>query len=142
MTWSPGEKPKIIDTNLENPRYVDTVDLSFNPVTRRFELVRSERYRMELWLWSLEPADWGTGQWRRECRLLARQGKFYSTADGFHPAGAVIDEKRRVQHIFIFAGHPNGPAGVYRITRNLDTPKLVASLRGLCQNESITPSSP
>lgn len=142
MTWSPGEKPEIIETNLDNPRNVDTADLSFNPVTRRFELVRSERYRMEVWLWSLKPADWETGQWRRECRLLARQGKFYSTADGFHPAGAVIDERRGVQHIFIFAGHPNGPAGVYRITRTLDTPRLVAFLGGLSRNESITPSSP
>ena len=128
MTWLPGEKPEIIDTNLEDPRYVDTVDLSFNPVTRRLELIRSERYRMELWLWSIDPADWQTGQWRRECRLLAREGKFYSTADGFHPAGAVVDEKHGVQHIFIYAGHPNGPAGVFRITRTLDTPKLTSIL--------------
>ena len=113
---------------MKNPRYVDTVDFSFNPVTKRLEIVRSERYRMELWLWSMDPSDWEKGQWRRECRLLAREGKFYSTADGFHPAGAVIDEKRGVQHIFIYAGHPNGPAGVFRITRTLDTPKLAASL--------------
>ncbi len=142
MTWSPGEKPKIIETNLDNPRNVDTADISFNPVTGRFELIRSERYRMEVWLWSLEPAGWETGRLRRECRLLARQGKFYSTADGFHPAGAVIDERRGVQHIFIFAGHPNGPAGVYRITRTFDTPRLVAFLGGLSQNESFPPSSP
>lgn len=128
MTWWPGEKPDIIDTNLEDARYVDTVDLTFNPLTRRLELVRSERYRMELWLWSIDPADWQTGQWRRECRLLARKGKFYSTADGFHPAGAVVDETRGVQHIFVYAGHPNGPAGVFRITRTLDTPKLTAIL--------------
>jgi len=113
---------------MKNPRYVDTVDFSFNPVTKRLEIVRSERYRMELWLWSMDPSDWEKGQWRRECRLLARKGKFYSTADGFHPAGAVTDEKRGVQHIFIYAGHPSGPAGVFRITRTLDTPKLAASL--------------
>jgi hypothetical protein len=128
MTWSPQKKPIVTATNLKNPRYVDTVDFSFNPVTKRIEIVRSERHRMELWLWSMPPADWGKGQWRRECRLLARKGKFYSTADGFHPAGAVIDEKRGVQHIFIYAGHPNGPAGVFRITRTLDTPKLSATL--------------
>jgi hypothetical protein len=133
MTWSPGENPKIIDTNLEDPRNVDTVDLSFNPMTGRLEIIRSERYRMELWLWSIDPKDWHTGQWRRECRLLARTGKFYSNADGFHPAGAVIDEKRRVQHIFIYAGHPNGPAGVYRITRTLNTPRLANWLSGLAE---------
>jgi hypothetical protein len=128
MSWSPGNKPQIIDTNLTDPRLVDTVDFSFNPVTKRFEVVRSERYRMELWLWSMDPAQWEKGQWRRECRLLARQGKFYSTADGFHPASAVIDQQRGVQHIFIYSGHPNGPAGVFRITRTLDTPKLESVL--------------
>ena len=128
MTWSPGTPPQIIDTNLQDPRYVDTVDFSLNPVTRRFEVVRSERHRMQLWLWSMDPADWEAGQWRRECRLLERGGQFYGEADGFHPAAAVIDEGRGVQHIFIYAGHPNGPAGVFRITRSLDTPRLAAFL--------------
>ena len=128
MSWSPGAAPQVIDTNLQDPRLVDTVDFCLNPVTQRFEIVRSERHRMELWLWSMNPADWETGQWRRECRLLAVDGKFYSTADGFHPAGAVVDVKRGVQHIFIYAGHPNGPAGVFRITRTLQTPQLAAAL--------------
>ncbi|NTV37857.1 MAG: hypothetical protein HGA82_01470, partial [Anaerolineales bacterium] len=110
------------------PRMVDTVDFSFNPVTKRFEVVRSERYRMELWVWSMDPADWEKGQWTRQCRLLGREGIFFKTADGFHPAGAVIDVKRGVQHIFIYTGHPYGPAGVFRITRTLDTPKLNAAL--------------
>lgn len=129
MTWTPDTKPLVIDTNLHDPRLVDTVDLSLNPVTKRLEIVRSERHRMQLWIWSIDPADWNTGQWRRECRLLACQGNFYATADGFHPAGAVIDQKRGVQHIFIYAGHPNGPAGVFRLTRTLDTPQLKACLR-------------
>ena len=128
MTWQPGQPPRVIDTNFEDPRLVDTVDFSFNPITKRLEIVRSERYRMELWLWSMDPADWDKGQWTRECRLLATEGKFYSTADGFHPAGAVIDEKRGMQHLFIYSGHPNGPAGVFRITRTLDTAKLCAAL--------------
>ena len=97
---------------------------------KRFEIVRSERHRMELWLWSMDPADWDKGQWTRECRILATEGQFYSTADGFHPAGAVLDANRGVQHIFIYSGHPNGPAGVFRITRTLDTPRLSALLGG------------
>jgi hypothetical protein len=128
MSWRPGQPPRVVDTNLEDPRLVDTVDFSFNPVTKRFEVVRSERHRMELWLWSIDPAEWGLGQWKRECRLVATEGKFYSTADGFHPAGAVLDEKRGVQHLFIYSGHPNGPAGVFRITRTLDTGRLSAAL--------------
>jgi len=129
MTWLPGTKPTVTETNLQDPRYVDTVDLSFNPITKRLEIVRSERHRMQLWLWSIDPADWSKGQWRRECRLLDRSGAFYREADGFHPAGAVIDKKRGVQHIFIYSGHSNGPAGVFRITRTLDTPKLVDFLK-------------
>lgn len=128
MTWLPGTAPEIQPTNLRDPRLVDTVDLSWNPVTERLELVRSERHRMELWLWSMNPADWDQGQWRRECRLLARRGSFYQEADGFHPAGAVIDTSREVQHIFFYSGHPNGPAGVYRLSRSLNTPSLVSAL--------------
>ncbi len=134
MAWQPGRAPRVIDTNLEDPRYVDTVDFSFNPVTKRFEIVRSERYRMELWLWSLAPDEWDSGQWRRECRLLGTEGEFYNTADGFHPAGAVIDEKHGVQHIFIYSGRPGGPAGVFRITRTLDTRTLSLSLVSSAQN--------
>ena len=124
MTWDPGRAPSITPTNLSDPRYVDTADLSFNPVTKRIEIVRSERYRMQLWLWSIDPAEWQKGTWRRECRLLSREGSFYKDADGFHPAGAVTDESRGVRHIFIYCGHPNGPAGVFRITRNLQTERL------------------
>ncbi len=128
MTWRPGQKPQIIDTNLEDPRMVDTVDFCFNPVTQRLEIVRSERHRMELWVWSMAPADWEKGQWARECRLLGREGVFFKTADGFHPAGAVIDAQRGVQHIFVYSGHPYGPAGVFRITRTLNTPRLREAL--------------
>ena len=124
MTWLPGREPIVTPTNLKDPLLVDTVDLSFNPQTGRLEIIRSERHRMQLWLWSMDPKRWSTGQWRRECRLLAREGNFYANADGFHPAGAVVDTKRGVQHVFIYVGHPNGPAGVFRVTRTLETPKL------------------
>lgn len=128
IIWNPGRSPKVINTNLKDPQYIDTVDLSFNPVTKRFEIVRSERYHMELWLWSIDPEQWETGIWKRECRLFARNGKFYQTADGFHPAGAVIDEKQGLQHIFIYCGAPGGPTGIFRISRTLDTPNLCKSL--------------
>ena len=44
-------------------------------------------------------------------------------------AGAIIDAGRGVQHIFIYIGHPNGPAGSFRMTRTLDTPRLSEFLR-------------
>ena len=43
------------------------------------------------------PEDWDEGQWRRECRLLDRSGAFYGEADGFHPAGAVIDASNQFE---------------------------------------------
>ena len=129
LSWQPDHQPTVIETNLQDPRLVDTVDLTYNPTTKRIEMVRSERHHMELWLWSIAPSDWSKGKWQRECRLFKRSGKFYSDADGFHPAGAVIDRERNVQHIFFYSGHPNGPAGVFRLTRTLDTPKLVEFLK-------------
>ena len=76
--------------------------------------------------WGIDVDEWETGQWRRECRLLAAGGVHPVDEDGFHPAGAVIDEKHGFQHILIYSGHANGPAGVFRITRSLDTPDPVA----------------
>lgn len=111
-------------SNMRNGKYIDTVDFDFNPVTRRLEVARSKREAMRIELFSIDPADWDSGTWRLEGTLLQRQGDFYTTGDGFHPAGAVIDEKRGVQHIFIYTGHPNGPAGSFRLTRRLDTPAL------------------
>ena len=127
MTWTPGQNPKVILSNLKPG--LGTVDLSFNPLTQRLEVCRSNRNALDIILWSMDPGDWETGQWRRDCRLFARGGRFYRNADGFHPAAAVMDRKRGVQHIFIYSGHPNGPAGVFRITRTLDTPKLVKFLK-------------
>lgn len=124
MKFRPGAPVEVQRTNLIDRRYVDTVDLDFNPRTGRLEVVRSDRDRMRVELWSIDPARWDSGEWRKEATLLAREGEFYVTGDGFHPAGAVIDAQRGVQHIFIYSGFPGGPAGVFRITRTLDTARL------------------
>ena len=112
------------NTNMTTRRSVDTSAICFNPVTKRYEVVQSKREDMSINLFSIAPKDWDTAKWRLEAQLFKRKGSFYSTADGFHTGGAVIDEKRRVQHIFFYSGHPGGPAGVFRLTRTLDTPKL------------------
>jgi len=109
---------------------VDTSALCFNPQTRRFEVVQSRREDMSIHLYSLAPEDWSTAAWRHEGRLFQRAGKFYKTADGFHTGGAVLDPERGVQHIFFYCGDPGGPAGVFRLTRTLDTPKLARFLKG------------
>ena len=113
---------------MRNRRSIDTVDLDFNPVTGRLEVVRSKREAMRVDLWSIDPADWESAEWRLEATLYRRGGSFYRDGDGFHPAGAIVDAAAGVQHIFIYMGHPNGPAGSFRLTRTLDTPRLAEFL--------------
>ena len=69
---------------------------------------------------------WTDGQF--ECTLFAGHGDFFKYWDGYHPAGAVIDAERAIQHIFFYSGHPNGPAGTFRLSRSLDTPRLAEFL--------------
>ena len=125
---APGGRVETQRTNMRNRRGIDTVDLDFNPVTGRLEVVRSRREAMRVDLWSIDPADWESAQWRLEATLYRRGGRFYRDGDGFHPAGAVIDAAAGVQHVFIYMGHPNGPAGSFRLTRTLDTPRLARFL--------------
>lgn len=114
----------------------DTTDLSYNPVTQKLEAVCTNRQggapgrkhihgEQTLNLWSIDPKELlsGNAEWQFEGTLLRRR-----VSDGQHPAGAVIDEKRGVQHIFIYLGKVSeeyeGRAGIFHITRTLDTPKL------------------
>ena len=119
----------VANTNMKTRRSVDTSAICFNPITKRYEVVQSKREDMSINLFSIAPEDWKTAKWRLEGQLFKRTGSFYSTADGFHTGGAVIDEKRGVQHIFFYSGHPGGSAGVFRLTRTLDTPKLAEFLK-------------
>lgn len=117
----------------------DTVDLSFNPVSGRIECVATDRNGeagagagnqrncQTLNLWSIDPAAFqrGESQWRFEGTLLKRTGTIgKGEIDGLHPGAAVIDTATRVQHIFIYAGAPAGPAGIFHLTRSLDTERL------------------
>jgi len=115
----------------------DTAEIAYNPVTKRIEAVCTNRcgggqgrehdsIRMTLNLWSIDPAELlsGSSDWRFEGTLLARAGIMTTASDGMHPGGGVIDEAAGVQHIFVYLGEHLGPAGIFRITRTLDTPKL------------------
>jgi hypothetical protein len=124
---SGGKPVDVRRSNMRQSRSVEDAGFDYNPVTKRFEVVRSVREQMTVDLWSIDPEEWESAEWRFEGTIFARnqdRGDFYKTADGFHPTGTVIDEERGVQHIFIYSGHPCGPAGSFRITRTLDTPKL------------------
>lgn len=124
-----SEIKDVANTPLKTKTSVDTSAICFNPMTRRFEVVQSKREDMSIHLYSIAPQDWNSAAWRHEGQLFKRDGKFYQTADGFHTGGSVIDAKRGVQHIFFYSGAPGGPAGVFRLTRALDTPRLASFLR-------------
>lgn len=126
---------------------LDTVDLCFNPVTKRLEVVATDRMGggvegrfwdvpFSLNLWSIDPKAMlaGSANWRFEGCLFERQASMTLAnqarmSDGCHPAAAVIDEKERVQHIFVYLGSPSGPAGIFHLRRTLDTPRLAAFLK-------------
>ena len=122
------EISEVANTRMKTRVSVDTSAICFNPVTKRFEVVQSKREDMSIHLFSIAPEDWESAKWRHEGCLFKRSAGFYNTADGFHTGGAVLDEKRGVQHVFFYCGHPGGPAGVFRMTRTLDTPKLAKLL--------------
>ena len=86
---------------------------------------------MRVELWSIDPEEWESAEWRFEGTLFARNQDtpdFFKTSDGFHPTGAVVDPEKGVQYIFIYSGHPCGPAGSFMIRRTLDTPALARFL--------------
>ena len=139
--WSEAGWPplKAKFTNIRSASQ-DTCDIDYNPVTKRFEVIHPNRRgaglgqlnngKMSLLLWSIDPEALlaGSSDWRFEGVFFSREGGLYGPSttaiDGLHPAGNVIDEKAGVQHIFMYIGFPAGPAGVFRLTRTLDTEKL------------------
>ena len=129
FNFGDAEIAEVANTPMKTKVSVDTSAICFNRLTQRYEVVQSKRGDMSIHLWSLAPEDWSTANWRHEGQLFKRAADFYNLADGFHTGGAVVNEERGVQHIFFYSGHPGGPAGVFRLTRTLDTPKLAAFLK-------------
>jgi hypothetical protein len=144
--WPPLTHQK--RTNISSYRGPDTTDLDFNPVTKRFEAVVSNRsggalqnetnelHESTVNLWSASEKDVYAGRadkWRFEGTLLRlRSGRLHTRPfdpDAFHPGGGIMDEENGVQHIFIYCGPFSTPTGIYRITRTLDTHKLNAHMR-------------
>ena len=138
--WPPFQ---VKSTTIRSPKH-DTCDLDYNPVTKRLEATHPNRSgagpgklrngKMSLLLWSIDPEELlaGSADWRFDLTFFSREGQLDfqhpKAIDGLHPTGNVIDEKAGVQHIFMYMGFPEGPAGVFRLTRTLDTEKLKAFL--------------
>jgi hypothetical protein len=138
-------------TNIFNRR-MDTPDADYNPVSGRIEAVISKRNEgfpypdnayQTLSLWSIDPAAFfaGDANWRFDGVLLRSKGTQgrsrhpdFPPREGLHPAGAVIDEKRNLQHIFFFAGNrthggpDSGRTGIFRLSRTLDSQCLRTAL--------------
>jgi hypothetical protein len=130
--------------NLLGRSSLDTAEVIYNPVSGRIEAIQSHRWgggglkttstlytpksnprrRNSINLWSIDPQDLldGKSTWRFDGTLLERSG--YSAKgdkDGMHPGGSIVDTTRGRQHIFIYAGVRASPAGIYRVSRPLDT---------------------
>jgi hypothetical protein len=120
----------------------DTGEIIYNPVTKRVEAVLTNRTgrggdrvddhtRQSLNLWSIAPEKLlsGSAEWRFEGTLLERLTvDSPKRFDGMHPGASIVDTERKVQDIYIYLGFTAGPAGIYKITRSLDTPRLAAEL--------------
>ena len=131
------------DSQWQGPWSQDTVEVSFNPVSKRIEAVLTNRTgggpgyehptnQQTINLWSISPAELaeGSSEWHFEGTLLRRDGSM-GDVDGMHPAGGVVDAKNGVAHTFIYCGFPSGPFGIFRVTRTLDTKTLSRQLRSL-----------
>lgn len=129
-------------TNI-TPGERDTTDLQYNPVSERFEAVVTNRVGggpgaedencMTINLWSILPDDLRAGKsdWRFDGTLLRSEGREHDRnnsrgldRDGMHPGGSVMDVKAGVQRIYVYLGFFPGPAGVFQVTRSLDTEAL------------------
>jgi hypothetical protein len=118
----------------------DTSGLLMNPVTGRIECLDSHRHggglgdtdvygKSTLNLWTIDPDELlaGGSRWRFDGVLLERaretdHGDDY--CDGMHPGAPVTDVARGKQHIFVFAGYTDQAAGIFRVSRTLDTVRL------------------
>ncbi|MDR2674068.1 MAG: IPT/TIG domain-containing protein, partial [Opitutaceae bacterium] len=136
-------KAALSEDNLPGRSSLDTCEVIYNPVSGRIEMIHSHRWgagglkvkselypkgdprrRNSIGLWSIAPQDLldGKSLWRFDGTLLERLG--YSAKgdkDGMHPGGSIVDTARGRQHIFIYAGVRASPAGIYRVSRPLDT---------------------
>ncbi len=125
-------------TNIGPVGIVDTPDIIFNPVSKRFEAVVSHRRgrgpgpggSMKLNLYSIGEKELASGHnaWRFEGTLLRYKAQF-GVSDGFNPVGSVVDEAAGVQRIHVWGGDCTGTAGIFQYSRTLDTEALSRFLK-------------
>lgn len=138
--WFPLQHQGI--SNISSFGWPDTTDVDFNARTGRYEAIVSNRNggmgdhedngqnEQTVNLWSISKDDLHAGRceaWRFECTLLRLRSGWLdkvSGIDGTHPGGAVIDEARQRQFVFVYCGRAATPTGIYVIARTTDTAKL------------------
>jgi len=111
-------------TNRHSP-----VGICYNPVTKRFEMIHSSPYYLEIY--SIDPASllsnevnaYDVAVWTKEAILIDREVSV--RGQGLYPVSNLIDEANGIQRIYIFAGdeYP-ARAGLFEVTRSLETDKL------------------
>lgn len=107
---------------------MDTPDLVHNPVTGRLEAIapfRNFKAPIELRLYSIDPHALarGSSSWRFDGVLLRYDGP-WGVSDGFNPVGGVIDLESGRHHFHVWAGHPKRRAGIFQVSRSLETDRL------------------
>ena len=118
-------------TNVEAQWVMDTPDLIFNPVTKRFEAIVDHRYgagpgpkkKQKMNIYSMGEAELFSGktEWRYEGTLARYRNKF-GPVDGMNPVGSVILDGK--QYIYVWGGDGKHKAGIFQYTRSLQTDKL------------------
>ena len=124
----------------------DTASIIYNPFTKRFEAVVTNRnggglglenkaLGMSLNLWSIDPEALlrGSSKWYFEGTLIQRRLRMVDGLDGMHPGGSVVDLGAGMQHLFCYMGlgwhnllEPDRKnlSGIFKISRSLHTPLL------------------
>jgi len=110
---------------------MDTPDLIFNPVKKRFESIVDHRYgagpgpkkKQKMNIYSMGEAELFSGktEWRYEGTLARYRNKF-GPVDGMNPVGSVILDGK--QYIYVWGGDGKHKAGIFQYTRSLQTDKL------------------
>ena len=141
--WFPLDFVRVHDfgvPTIGDGTHPDTPDLIFNPVTKRYEALLVNRFGggpddakaavKSLLLYSIDPDDFHGGDpaaWRYE-GCLFRQRNAHDRADGLQACGTAVDVDRGVQHVWMMVGDLRDKAGVFQLTRTLDTPALAEYL--------------
>jgi hypothetical protein len=105
------------------------IEINYNPVTKRFEVLNAAPYTLDLW--SISTDDLlaskvnriNIATWTLEATLLNRAVSV--RGQGLYPVSSIIDETNNTQTIYFYAGQEYpARSGIFELKRTLNTPIL------------------